>query len=110
LDRNDEPRSAQHGSSQPRYTCRGCEDDEPTRARRRLLQLRHAGSADEVVRRVLESMNRIHPELFSGSLTQKAFRKGLGEEIQWYRSPVTIVVLRAGTSRASSSNGIEDVS
>ncbi|CAG8976807.1 hypothetical protein HYALB_00012513 [Hymenoscyphus albidus] len=71
--------------------------------------LRHSDSVDEVGKRALLSMQRVHPELFKDSLMQKAFSKGFGEEIKWCRSPVSIEGLRVGFSRASRPNGYDDV-
>lgn len=74
------------------------------------FQLRHADSVDEVGGKALQSMKRVHSELFDKSLMQSAFSKGFGEEISWCRSPVTIEGLRVGFERASRPNGFDEPS
>lgn len=69
--------------------------------------LRHADSVDEVGKRALLSMKRVHPELFEDALMQTGFSKAFGEEIKWCRSPVSIEGLRVGFSRASRPNGYD---
>jgi hypothetical protein len=69
--------------------------------------LRHSDSVDEVGRRALKSMKRVHPELFEDKLMQEGFSNGFGAEIKWCRSPVSIEGLRVGFSRASRPNGYD---
>lgn len=71
--------------------------------------LRHADSVDEVGKRALRSMRRVHPELFSEEVLQRATSRGFGgEEIAWVRSAVDVEGIRVGFERASRVNGFDE--
>ncbi|KIM95055.1 hypothetical protein OIDMADRAFT_172141 [Oidiodendron maius Zn] len=71
------------------------------------FQLRHSDSVDEVGKRALNSMKRVHPELFKEEFMQKAWSRAYKEDITWCRSPVSVEGVRVGFERASRPNGFD---
>ncbi|GKT53435.1 CaiB/BaiF family enzym [Colletotrichum tofieldiae] len=71
------------------------------------FDLRHHDSVDEVSKRALRSVRRVHPELFAEDLMHTAWSEGFDAEIRWPREVVSVEGLRVGHNRASRPNGAD---
>lgn len=71
------------------------------------FQLRHADSVDEVGKRALRSMKRVHPELFDSGMMIKSQSKAFNEEICFVKGAVAVEGLSTGFLRSSRPNGYD---
>ncbi|TID02161.1 Formyl-CoA:oxalate CoA-transferase [Colletotrichum higginsianum] len=71
------------------------------------FDLKHHDSVDEVSKRALRSVKRLHPGLFSEDLMHTAWSQGFGAEVRWPREAVRVEGLQVGHSRASRPNGAD---
>jgi hypothetical protein len=74
---------------------------------REFFQLRHCDSVDEVGRRALRSIKRLHPHLFSEGNMLRAWSHGFGAEIRWPREALGISGLAVGHVRPARPNGAD---
>lgn len=70
--------------------------------------LRHSDSVDEVGKRALRSIRRLHPGLFTDSMMQSAYSLGFGGVVRWPREALEIQGLKIGHVRATRPNGFDD--
>ncbi|KAK6210304.1 caib baif family enzyme [Colletotrichum tabaci] len=71
------------------------------------FDLKHHDSVDEVSKRALRSVKRLHPGLFSEDLMHTAWSQGFDAEVRWPREAVRVEGLKVGHSRASRPNGAD---
>ncbi|KAK2026788.1 CoA-transferase family III [Colletotrichum zoysiae] len=71
------------------------------------FDLRHHDSVDEVGKRALLSVKRLHPGLFAEDLMHRAWSPGFKAEVRWPREAVRVGGLRVGHNRASRPNGAD---
>lgn len=71
------------------------------------FELRHSDSVDEVGKRALCSIRRLHPRLFADSLMQSAYSLGFGGVVRWPKEALEIQGLRIGHVRATRPNGFD---
>lgn len=71
------------------------------------FELRHHDSVDEVGRRALRSMRRLHPALFDGRMFHETYSTGFRAMVKYLRPVVRIEGLRNGFSRSSRPNGFD---
>jgi hypothetical protein len=71
------------------------------------FDLRHHDSVDEVGKRALKSLKRLHPQLFHDELMYTAWSKGFDAEVRWPKDPISIQGLRVGHDRATRPNGFD---
>ncbi|KAI0486658.1 CoA-transferase family III [Xylaria cf. heliscus] len=69
--------------------------------------LRHNDSVDEVGKRALRSIRRLHPGLFADSTMQSAYSLGFGGIVRWPREALQVSGLRIGHVRATRPNGFD---
>lgn len=62
---------------------------------------------DEVGKRALKRIKRVHPVPFVEKLMQRSWSKRYGEEIEWGRSPRRIKRFRIDSERAVRPNGLD---
>jgi len=74
---------------------------------REFFELRHNDSVDEVGKRALRSMRRVHPGLFEERMCHETFSKGFGAKVKYVRPVAKIEGLRNGFSRSSRPNGFD---
>ncbi|KAK1963509.1 CoA-transferase family III [Colletotrichum sublineola] len=74
------------------------------------FDLRHHDSVDEVGKRALCSVKRLHPELFAEDMMHRAWSQGFDAEVRWPREAVKVGGLRVGHNRASRPNGADEPS
>ncbi|OLN94012.1 Formyl-CoA:oxalate CoA-transferase [Colletotrichum chlorophyti] len=74
------------------------------------FDLRHHDSVDEVSKRALRSVRRVHPGLFAEDLMHTAWSQGFDAEVRWPREAVDVGGLRVGHNRASRPNGADPAS
>ena len=74
---------------------------------RDFFELRHHDSVDEVGKRALKSMRRVHPGLFEKRMCHETFSKGFDAMVKYVRPVVEIEGLRNGFSRSSRPNGFD---
>ncbi|KAH8193984.1 hypothetical protein TruAng_011855 [Truncatella angustata] len=74
---------------------------------RAFFGLRHSDSVDEVGRRALRSMRRLHPALFSDDIMLSAYSPGFGGVIRWPKEPLTVSGLKIGHVRTARPNGYD---
>ncbi|KAH8159572.1 hypothetical protein CIB48_g8679 [Xylaria polymorpha] len=70
--------------------------------------LRHSDSVDEVGKRALRSIRRLHPRLFADSVMQSTYSLGFGGIVRWPREALKVNGLRIGHVRATRPNGFDD--
>jgi crotonobetainyl-CoA:carnitine CoA-transferase CaiB-like acyl-CoA transferase len=70
--------------------------------------LRHYDSVDEVSRRALKAMKRVHPELFDEKIMVRKWSRGFNEEVVFVGSAVKVDGVGIGFSRASRPNGFDE--
>jgi hypothetical protein len=75
---------------------------------RSFFDLRHSDSVDEVGKRALKSMKRLHPELFGKNLVQTAWSDGYAAEVKWPREAAWVEGLSIGHVRATRPNGFDE--
>ncbi|KAI9812162.1 MAG: hypothetical protein M1827_004828 [Pycnora praestabilis] len=71
------------------------------------FQLKHNDSVDEVSKRALKSIKRLHPELFEESICHETWSKGFGASVKYVRPAVSVEGTRNGFSRSSRPNGFD---
>jgi len=71
------------------------------------FELRHSDSVDEVGKRALKSVRRLHPHLFAEDLMHRAWSRGYGGELRWPREAIAVEGLGIGHVRASRPNGFD---
>ncbi|KAF9874033.1 caib baif family enzyme [Colletotrichum karsti] len=71
------------------------------------FELRHHDSVDEVSKRALRSVKRLHPGLFAEDMVHSAWSEGFDAEVSWPREAVSVEGIRVGHSRASRPNGAD---
>lgn len=71
------------------------------------FKLRHCDSVDEVGRRALKSMRRVHPSLFEERMFHESWSRAFGARVKYVRPAVEIEGLRNGFSRSSRPNGFD---
>ncbi|KAI0402690.1 CoA-transferase family III [Xylaria palmicola] len=69
--------------------------------------LRHSDSVDEVGKRALLSIRRLHPRLFADSVMQSAYSPGYGGVVRWPREALEVQGLQIGHVRATRPNGFD---
>ncbi|KAL0931763.1 caib baif family enzyme [Colletotrichum truncatum] len=69
--------------------------------------LRHHDSVDEVSKRALRSVKRLHPELFSEEMMHTSRSEGFDAEVRWPREAIKVEGIRVGHNRASRPNGAD---
>ncbi|TGJ80328.1 hypothetical protein E0Z10_g8444 [Xylaria hypoxylon] len=69
--------------------------------------LRHSDSVDEVGKRALRSIRRLHPRLFADSVMQSAYSLGFGGIVRRPREALEIQGLKVGHVRATRPNGFD---
>jgi hypothetical protein len=69
--------------------------------------LRHDDSVDEVGRRALHSMKRVHPYLFTEEMMQQAWSAAYCGRVAWPREALAIRGLRVGHVRSTRPNGFD---
>jgi hypothetical protein len=72
--------------------------------------LRHHDSVDEVGRRALRSIRRLHPVLFSEDMMQTAWSQGFQAEVRWPKEALTVDGAVVGHVRATRPNGYDTAS
>ncbi|GAP91136.2 putative caib baif family enzyme [Rosellinia necatrix] len=70
--------------------------------------LRHNDSVDEVGKRALRSIRKLHPRLFTDGMMQSAYSLGFGGVVTWPREALEIQGLKIGHVRATRPNGFDD--
>lgn len=71
------------------------------------FDLRHHDSVDEVGKRALQSIKRLHPALFDEAMMHRAWSKGFQAEVRWPREPLRVSDVRIGHVRATRPNGFD---
>ncbi|ROT40380.1 CoA-transferase family III [Sodiomyces alkalinus F11] len=71
------------------------------------FDLRHHDSVDEVGKRALQSMKRLHPALFEERMMHKAWSDGFQAEVMWPREPLRVSGIGIGHLRATRPNGFD---
>ncbi|KAI1823565.1 CoA-transferase family III [Xylaria intraflava] len=69
--------------------------------------LRHSDSVDEVGKRTIRSIRRLHPRLFSESTMQSGYSVGFGGVVRRPREVLDIQGLKVGHVRATRPNGFD---
>ncbi|KAJ8115219.1 hypothetical protein ONZ43_g4718 [Nemania bipapillata] len=69
--------------------------------------LRHSDSVDEVGKRALRSIRKLHPKLFADNLMQSAHSAGFRGVVRWPKEALEIQGLRIGHVRATRPNGYD---
>ncbi|KAI9654485.1 MAG: hypothetical protein M1821_006575 [Bathelium mastoideum] len=72
------------------------------------FELRHADSVDEVGKRALRSMKRVHPELFEDEYCHESWAKSYGAKIRFVKPVVDIEGTWQGFLRQSRPNGTDE--
>ena len=72
------------------------------------FELRHADSVDEVGKRALRSMKRVHPELFDDKYCHETWATGYGAKIRFVKPVVEIEGTWQGFVRQSRPNGTDE--
>ncbi|KAF6818911.1 caib baif family enzyme [Colletotrichum sojae] len=71
------------------------------------FDLKHHDSVDEVSKRALRSVKKLHPGLFAEDLMHSAWSEGFDAEVRWPREAVSVEGIRVGHERASRPNGAD---
>jgi crotonobetainyl-CoA:carnitine CoA-transferase CaiB-like acyl-CoA transferase len=71
------------------------------------FELRHNDSVDEVGKRALKSVRKVHPWLFGAHMMNKAYSEGYAAEVMWPKEAVAVDGLHIGHSRATRPNGFD---
>lgn len=71
------------------------------------FELRHSDSVDEVSRRALRSVRKLHPHLFSEDIMAHCWSDGFKAEIRWPKEAVSIEGVKVGHVRPSRPNGAD---
>lgn len=71
------------------------------------FDLRHHDSVDEVSKRALRSVKKLHPGLFAEDLMHSAWSDGFDAEVRWPREVVSVEGVRVGHERAARPNGAD---
>lgn len=71
------------------------------------FELRHNDSVDEVGRRALKTMRRVHPELFDESHMQECFSRGFNAHVRTIKPVVDVEGTWNGFLRSSRPNGFD---
>ncbi|KAF0315384.1 caib baif family enzyme [Colletotrichum asianum] len=71
------------------------------------FDLKHHDSVDEVSKRALRSVKKLHPGLFSEDMMHSAYSEGFDAEVRWPREAVSIEGVKVGHLRASRPNGAD---
>ncbi|KAI0184689.1 CAIB/BAIF family enzyme [Xylaria flabelliformis] len=74
----------------------------------RFFELRHSDSVDEVGKRALHSIRRLHPRLFTDSVMQSTYSAGFDGIVRWPREVLDVDGLRLGHVRATRPNGFDN--
>ncbi|TEA21175.1 Formyl-CoA:oxalate CoA-transferase [Colletotrichum sidae] len=74
------------------------------------FDLRHHDSVDEVSKRALRSVKRLHPGLFAEDMMHSAWSEGFDAEVRWPKEAVVVEGVRIGHVRASRPNGADEAS
>ena len=74
---------------------------------RDFFDLRHSDSVDEVSRRALRSVRKLHPHLFSDDIMVHSWSDGFEAEIRWPKEAVSIEGVKVGHIRPSRPNGAD---
>lgn len=69
--------------------------------------LRHHDSVDEVGRRALKSMRRVHPTFFEERMMQTAWSDAFQAEVRWPREALSVGGIAIGHVRATRPNGCD---
>ncbi|KAI1743779.1 CoA-transferase family III [Xylaria scruposa] len=72
------------------------------------FELRHSDSVDEVGKRALRSIRRLHPRLFADNVMQSAYSSGFDGIVRWPREALGVDGLRIGHVRATRPNGFDN--
>ncbi|KAI1752945.1 CoA-transferase family III [Xylaria castorea] len=70
--------------------------------------VRHSDSVDEVGKRALRSIRRLHPMLFADSVMQSTYSSGFDGIVRWPREALKVDGLGIGHVRATRPNGFDD--
>ncbi|KAI1500442.1 CoA-transferase family III [Biscogniauxia marginata] len=79
---------------------RQCHDEQ-------FFKLRHSDSVDEVGRRALHSIKRLHPSLFGDATMQSAYSEGFGGVVAWPREALEVEGLKINHVRPTRPNGFD---
>ncbi|KAM0334189.1 hypothetical protein ACHAQA_001209 [Verticillium albo-atrum] len=71
------------------------------------FDLRHHDSVDEVGKRALKSIKRLHPALFDEAMMQTAWSEGFDADVRWPREVVRVQGVGIGHVRATRPNGCD---
>lgn len=74
---------------------------------RSFFNLQHDDSVDEIGKRALQSLKRIHPYLFKRDMMQGAWSDAFGGTIAWPREALALEGLRVGHVRTARPNGFD---
>jgi hypothetical protein len=69
------------------------------------FDLRHNDSVDEVGKRALKSMKKLHPELFRQAMMHTAWSEGYSAEVKWPKEAISIEGLKVKHTRTTRPNG-----
>ncbi|KAI0460667.1 CoA-transferase family III [Xylaria acuta] len=69
--------------------------------------LRHSDSVDEVGKRALRSIRRLHPKLFADSAMQSTYSLGFDGIVRWPKGALEVSGLKIGHVRATRPNGFD---
>ncbi|KAI0099671.1 CoA-transferase family III [Nemania sp. FL0031] len=83
------------------------QDDLRRRHDPQFFALRHSDSVDEVGKRALHSIRKLHPSLFTSDLMQSAYSVGFGGVVSWPKEALEVQGLRIGYVRATRPNGFD---
>ncbi|KAI8175551.1 Formyl-CoA:oxalate CoA-transferase [Colletotrichum sp. SAR 10_70] len=71
------------------------------------FDLKHHDSVDEVSKRALRSVKKLHPGLFAEDMMHSAWSEGFDAEVRWPREAVSVEGIKIGHVRASRPNGAD---
>jgi len=69
--------------------------------------LRHHDSVDEVGRRALKSVQRLHPGLFLDEMMDRAWSNGYAAEVKWPKEAISVEGLQIGHEMGTRPNGFD---